>query len=95
MSTVPSDVEAMCDRLDNLQTTRRDIAEALVDAKAMLRSLSKDAERYRFLRAVETIDLQGAVKDATGVWTETEDEIDAAIDAALAAKPTTSESADS
>lgn len=44
----------------------------------------KDAQRYRHLRDNSGTDFLGAVSDATGVWCETDNEIDAALDAAIA-----------
>lgn len=51
--------------------------------RAALAEAQKNAERYQWLRDTDSTDLYGAVKDSTGIWTESAEQIDAAIDAAI------------
>lgn len=86
---VPADVEAMCKELiavaDDLGVG--DQSDFLLRVHAMLRSLSKDAERYRFIRSEEATHPR-----YYSFWKEfevklcREEKMDAHVDAALAAK---------
>ena len=68
------------DRIDDVleQADRAERAEAERDA------LRADAERYRFLRQYSSTDFYGAVQDATGRFPDSDEDADAAIDAAIA-----------
>jgi hypothetical protein len=48
-----------------------------------LKAAEKDAQRYRWMRTRLYGDLPGAVHDLTGVYSDTPEEMDAAIDVAM------------
>jgi len=85
----PADVEAMCAKLDEAFKAFDDygLRRTLTDAAAVLRSLSKDAERYRWLREQNFAhEAACTINWNIGHDWQSIDGLDAAIDAALAAK---------